>query len=488
MRTRNADVAVEVVDDTFKDDDALLRNALSTRSLASLMPSVTVNRTFALTLGRDVASHNQASSGRCWIFANINAIRRVMLARLGWSHQFTLSPSYVYYHSALEQCNTALEVYYAKAKQGVRLGSCGYQNELWRPSDGGDVHNFMALLEKHGIVPYDVYPDTHAARNSSVVETLLHASMRIAATHIFPTDDSAAISRRSFDVVKRRVMTSVQRTLSALLGAPTTGFDFLPRLHREGGSKSFEAPDAARTQVGGGRATCTYTPGQFYAQYVRGVVSLEHCIHLANDPRHAVHTWIAPQRSVRVLKPGDGERGTGIGNLVADVYWNVSCGAMKAAALRCLRSGRPVIFACDMKHFYSVRLGYLGRAASTVPRLFPGADTWDMASEPASKGRALNAQVVGANHEMCFIGYDAATDTWEVENSWGASKPLTMTGAWFERFVYSLCLLDTHMGAAAVRLVRSVRLPLVANATAHGMPLDTHNRDDDCGDGGRLHG
>lgn len=499
--------ASAITNAALDDPNALLRNALSSRSLQSLMPNLPVNRTFAITLGRDVKAQNQAQSGRCWIFANINSLRRVMVKRYGWASDFTLSPAFVYFYALMEQCNTALEISHEQAGRGVRLGSCEYLNEVWRPTDGGDVHAFMALLQKYGACPRELYPDTQPAQHSAIIGQTLRNMLHAAAIEILDTGptSSPSLARAQFDALKLRVLKSVHRTLSAFLGRPPTRFRFVPRLAAAGGSKAFEASDpvfqaGGKTMgkskgVGNSGHAEDLTPLQFFDKYVSGVMESGHRVHVCNDPRHPLNTWVAPQRSVVILAPSTPSHPPHlrhIDNLVGNLFWNMGPRAMKAATLKSLSAGRPVIFACDVSKFYNPRIGFMGKDASSVPRLFPGsADAWEMASQPATHARAMNADIVEANHEMTFIGMDAETDTWEVENSWGAVKPITMSGAWFDRFVYSVCVLDTDLSTPERRHLNSVgraTMPTEANASANGMPLDELNRREGCGASGNMRG
>lgn len=100
-----------VPNDSSNESMVLLRTVLASVSLQTLAPVNThVARHFGVSLGRSlVTSQDQKMSGRCWIFASVNVLRRRMIGGSHLPPTFNLSHTFVYFYSMLEKCNTTLE-------------------------------------------------------------------------------------------------------------------------------------------------------------------------------------------------------------------------------------------------------------------------------------------------------------------------------------------------------------------------------------------
>ena len=82
-------------------------------ALSSLQPR------FNHELPEKVAAMDQGQSGRCWVFAGLNMMRRRMIACLGLPPEFALSTTHLSRCMKIERCNAALECLYDLGKRGV---------------------------------------------------------------------------------------------------------------------------------------------------------------------------------------------------------------------------------------------------------------------------------------------------------------------------------------------------------------------------------
>ena len=91
----------------FKEDfeannvNKILQNTISKndiRELAVNRNQASINQNiFSNQLEPRVAVTNQRSSGRCWLFAALNAMRRDMIKRYNLAADFELSQSYLFF-------------------------------------------------------------------------------------------------------------------------------------------------------------------------------------------------------------------------------------------------------------------------------------------------------------------------------------------------------------------------------------------------------
>ena len=124
---------------------------------------------FNHVLQEKVAVTNQFNSGRCWVFAALNVIRHAMIQKYKLPDNFQLSQAYIYKYDQIEKCNTALHLIYYYSKNGGTMSLECLTLVKETCSDGGTIDFFMNIINKYGIVPYDVYPDNTQSKNTSLI-------------------------------------------------------------------------------------------------------------------------------------------------------------------------------------------------------------------------------------------------------------------------------------------------------------------------------
>ena len=82
---------------------------------------------------------NQKRTGRCWIFAAVNMLRREVIEKQKLPESFEFSQSYVFFYDKLERMNYNLKLMMQCHHDGVELSSRLVQHILREPfGDGGD--------------------------------------------------------------------------------------------------------------------------------------------------------------------------------------------------------------------------------------------------------------------------------------------------------------------------------------------------------------
>ena len=90
----------------------LLTNVISSNPISKLNSVTEKNQTYNPVYNVSVTPHlkvtNQKSSGRCWLFAALNVVRREMCLKYNLSN-FEFSQSYLFFWDKLERMNYNLE-------------------------------------------------------------------------------------------------------------------------------------------------------------------------------------------------------------------------------------------------------------------------------------------------------------------------------------------------------------------------------------------
>jgi bleomycin hydrolase len=452
---------------TFK----LLQDTLTHIPLRMVQPFVPpMRRKFSVQLP-ELPSQEQGSSGRCWIFAGINVLRRLLLDRYDVPEDFNLSHSHVFFHAWLEKCNAALETAYFFHKKGSLTSAefqCAFNGIL---SDGGTWSAFASVIAKHGIVPLEAFPDTRPAHSSSELNDILKIVMRLAVAELIQgcsKSSSPEDQQTMFRGIKDRAMVKVYRTLCAMLGTPPDTFEFDVLSRHPSGSRRSQSGSNKSSSGGSGQTGITgrsighaprtprtastgrtkeYTPTSFYSQVILPVFNPDDYVCITNDPRHPMHDVFGSQYAFTVIAHDTNT--AQLDKYPSNIFWNIELEAMKRAARKAVKAGYPLWFSCDVRKFYDDDTLLMNASASNI-ELLTGDEIWS-----ASKSALYDSGAIENSHAMTIVGYDDATDSWKVDNSWGQSAALVMTGKWFDRFVVTVVTPITALDAKDAHAYRA---------------------------------
>ena len=122
---------------------------------------------------------NQKQSGRCWGFAALN-LMRINLAKKYNLKNFEFSQSYFMFYDKLEKSNYFLENIISTSKLNFddRLIMWLLDSPI---QDGGQWDMFINLMEKYGIVPQSVMPETiHSSASRSMNQIITRTLKKFA--------------------------------------------------------------------------------------------------------------------------------------------------------------------------------------------------------------------------------------------------------------------------------------------------------------------
>ncbi|TRX88487.1 hypothetical protein FHL15_010602 [Xylaria flabelliformis] len=383
---------------------------------------------------------NQRSSGRCWLFASTNVFRVALMQKYALD-EFELSQAYLFFWDKLEKANYFLENIIDTAYEDLdgRL----VQRILADPvSDGGQWDMVYNLVEKYGLVPQALYPDSWNAMTSSTINYVVVGKLReyaLVLRNITKTRSvSSARTAGLLRATKEKMMREIHTILTLTLGPPPASdqafqWDFL--------DKNGQAQTVRKTPLEFARDITTTIPGsalRISNEAIKAMVSLVH------DPRHE------PLSLMTVDRLGNIVGGRGI------TYINVEMSVLKYACIRMLKAGLPIFFGSDVGKFSDRVAGimdlnlidyglgfnvdmYAAGAMNKAGRLRVG------------ESAMTHAMVLTAVHLDERTGYPVR---WRVQNSWGTESGdkgwFVMSDEWMDQFVYQ-AVVDPRLLTKEVR-------------------------------------
>ena len=350
---------------------------------------------------------NQKSTGRCWMFAGLNTLRIVTRKKLN-VEEFEFSQAYLMFWDKLEKANYFLENILATRHEPI-----GSRIVMWLLSDplpdGGQWDMFIDLIEKYGVVPQSVMPETQSSSSSRSMNSLIVLKLRSSAHHLRTLHEKGA-SEDELRKVKLDVLQTVHRMLCIHLGKPPVAFSWAWRdkdkqFHRRG----------------------TITPKIFYDDYVG--IDLNDYVCLINAP-----TKDKPYDKLYTVQY--------LGNVVGGHpvrYLNVEMDILKKAAVNMIKDGSVVWFGCDVGKMFQRDQGILDIETYDYDLVYN-------TKFPLDKAGRLDYGHSRMTHAMVLTAVDLTDDNtplkWRVENSWGTEHGdkgyETMTDAWFDEFLYEI--------------------------------------------------
>ena len=385
---------------------SVVRHALSHNSLSEIVRSQDQieNNNFDFDINiKTLGVANQKASGRCWIFAATNVLREIIAKELQLE-QFELSQSYIAFYDRLEKANYTMEVIIELIDKDYddRTLSFILNNGI---SDGGQWDMFVNLVNKYGLCPKHVYPETNISSATRETNSLINFNLRK-----FASDAKVIYKNKGIEAVKRLKRSLLKKIYFLLVdayGVPPEKFTF-EYTNKEGKYHKVE----------------NLSPLEFKEKYIGN--RLDDFVSIINAP-----TKDKPFGKSYTVKY--------LGNVVGGkivTHLNLEMKRVKELILKQLKDDQIVWFGSDVG-FYGDREG-----GFWDDRLFD----YDSAVEldyKMDKGEALDYRSSAMNHAMCITGValkNGKPTKWKIENSWGSLNGNNgyyfMSASWFDQFVY----------------------------------------------------
>lgn len=366
-----------------------------------------VDHSFSVHLPENPAT-SQKSSGRCWMFAALNTFRTRAQRAMNLEPGFELSQNYTLFWDKLEKSNYFLESILQTLDMpiGSRILDWLLANAI---VDGGQWDMFVNLIDKYGVVPKSIMPETESSSNTGQMNFQVTQMLRDYACRLRRGHANGA-PLDSLRETKQGYMAEVYRMLCIHLGEPPQRFEW-----------QWRDKDRGFYRVG------EITPQEFYQRYVD--LDLKDMVCLVHDPRPG-H---GPNRAITVKF---------LGNVVGGrptEYLNTDLDVIKRAAIRQMQDGESVWFGCDVGKYLDRDLGVMDMSLFDYDLVYGVSPTLNKA-ERLQYGHSL------MTHAMVFTGVDLDENDrprkWRVENSWSDSPGdkgfFQMSDAWFDEFNYEV--------------------------------------------------
>ena len=378
------------------------------KSSTTLQSKVAMDPTFSIELETGKVA-DQKQSGLCWVFAALNTLRHPMQAKFKIK-DFELSQGYIFFWDKLEKSNYFYENVIKTAD--LKIGDRKIDFLMATPQqDGGQWDLICGLLEKYGVVPKSIMPDTASRINSSELNHVLNSKLRKDAVQLRKLINDG-VSLSEVEATKEHMLSEVYRMLVYTIGEPPTQFNW-----------SYRDDNQQFHQVE------NITPQEFYKQYIN--LNLADHISTINAP-----TADKPYNHVYTVEL--------LGNVVGGRqvrHLNLELQDFKQAAIKQLQAGEAVWFGSDIAQMSDRKTGIMDTKLYDLNGLF----NIDL---NMTKAQRLDYGESMMNHAMVITGVDLNNDQqptkWKVENSWGEKVGtkgyFVMSDAWFDQFVYQLVI------------------------------------------------
>tara|TARA_Y100001970_G_scaffold266212_1_gene354595 strand:+ start:64 stop:1404 length:1341 start_codon:yes stop_codon:yes gene_type:complete len=349
---------------------------------------------------------NQKASGRCWGFAGLN-LMRISLAEKYNLKDFEFSQNYFMFFDKLEKSNYFLENIIETLDESY--DSRLMMHLLDSPvQDGGQWDMFVNLIEKYGVVPQSVMPESYQSSQSRMMNQFLTRKLREFAWTLREMNKKGA-TVLGLRKEKESMMSVIYSMLCVCLGNPPEKFDWQTRDKKK---KFLRLTDL--------------NPVDFYKKHtgvnLKDKVCLIHAP-MSNKKMNELYT-------VSYL-------GNVVGGQIIK-YANVEIDDVKKAAIKSIKNNEAVWFGCDVGKMFHRDLGLMDMDLYDYESLFDTEFLMDKATR-LEYGDSM------MTHAMLFTGVDMAdgkSRKWRVENSWGekgGSKGYyLMTDKWFDEYNYEI--------------------------------------------------
>ena len=409
-----------------KDDkNVIIRHALSNNSLYTLANNQDnasdMDFNFDINI-KTLPAANQKASGRCWIFAATNVCREVIAKECNLD-KFELSQSYLAFYDRLEKANYLLEAVIELIDKDYDDRTLTYLLQ-GGVGDGGQWDMFVNLVNKYGLCPKNVFPETNTSSATRETAQLINFSIR-------------KFASKAKELYESKGLEAVRKEKEALLDKfyvlLTNAYGVIPEKF------DFEYTD----KEGKYHLEKGFTPLSFKDKYLGD--SLNDYVSLINAP-----TKSKPFGKTYTIQY--------LGNVVGGkivTHLNVSMERMKELILAQMRDDRIVWFGSDVGFYGDREEGVWDDGKFDL-------DSLSGLNLKMDKGESLDYHASQMNHAMCITGVSfkkGIPSKWKIENSWGADRAKAgyyiMSASWFDQFVYQAVVDKKYLNADELKALKA---------------------------------
>ena len=387
------------------NERAVTKNGILSVS-ADYRSEVAMDRVFSIDIDTGKVA-DQKRSGRCWMFAALNTMRHSMREKLHMKDDFELSQNYTFFWDKLEKSNYFLENVLQTAELPTSDRKVAWLMQTPQ-QDGGQWDMLVALIQKYGVVPQTVMPETFNSSNSTEINKQLNLKLRKDAVEL---RELVAANKSDADIqkAKEKMLNEIYRMLAYTFGEPPANFDF-----------EYRDTDNNYHRIE------NITPQEFFKKYVGW--NLDDYVSIINAP-----TADKPFNHMYTVEM--------LGNVLGGRqvrHLNLDMQTFRKVAIEQLRHGESVWFGSDVGQESDRKKGIMDTNLYHQDELFD-------VDFSMSKAERLDYGESMMTHAMVLTGVDLVDDQptkWKVENSWGDKVGekgfFVMSDDWMEEFCYQI--------------------------------------------------
>lgn len=387
------------------NERAVTKNGILSVS-ADYRSEVAMDRVFSIDIDTGKVA-DQKRSGRCWMFAALNTMRHSMREKLHMKDDFELSQNYTFFWDKLEKSNYFLENVLQTAELPTSDRKVAWLMQTPQ-QDGGQWDMLVALIQKYGVVPQTVMPETFNSSNSTEINKQLNLKLRKDAVEL---RELVAANKSDADIqkAKEKMLNEIYRMLAYTFGEPPANFDF-----------EYRDTDNNYHRIE------NITPQEFFKKYVGW--NLDDYVSIINAP-----TDDKPFNHMYTVEM--------LGNVLGGRqvrHLNLDMQTFRKVAIEQLKHGESVWFGSDVGQESDRKKGIMDTNLYHQDELFD-------VDFSMSKAERLDYGESMMTHAMVLTGVDLVDDQptkWKVENSWGDKVGekgfFVMSDDWMEEFCYQI--------------------------------------------------
>ena len=359
---------------------------------------------------------DQKSSGRCWMFTGLNVLRNKAIRQHHLPADFQFSQAYLFFYDQLEKSNLFLQAVIDTYRLPMDSKEVEwlFKNPL---SDGGQFTGVANLIDKYGLVPADVMPETFNTNNTSSISSLIALKLREDGLQLREMAAQKGMTPQKLQAKKTEMLGTIYRMLALTFGEPPAEF-------------TWEQKNAKGEIV----ETATYTPKEFYEKFAKTDFSKYYMV--MNDPTREYYKVYEIQYDRHVY---DGQNWR---------YINLPMNDIAPMCIASIKDSTMMYFSCDVGKFLDREKGYMDPGNYDYASLM--GTTFGM-----DKKQRVSTFASGSSHAMTLCAVDLDKDgkplKWMVENSWGPNYGyqgnLIMSNEWFNEYMFRVVLDEKYIPA-----------------------------------------
>lgn len=409
----------------YNAQDRAVSNAIANNDIRKLAVNHDNATAFDAHFSHQVTSKaitDQKSSGRCWMFTGMNILRAKAIAKYNLPADFQFSQCYTFFWDQLEKSNLFLQAIldHRTKPMNDKTVEWLFKNPI---GDGGQFTGVANLIDKYGIVPQDVMPETFSSNNTSQMSNIISLKLREFGLELRKMSNNKGVTEEKLQARKTEMLETIYRILALNLGVPPTEFTWTMR-NAKG--------EVVSTEI--------YTPKSFFEKFVNEDFSKYYMI--MNDPTREYHKVYEIEYDRHVY---DGENWK---------YLNLPMEEIAQMAIASIKDSTMMYFSCDVGKFLDRNKGYLDIENFDYASLFG-------TSFKMTKEERVATFASGSSHAMTLCAVDLDADgkpiKWMVENSWGSSYGhngfLIMTDQWFNEYMFRLVVEEKYIPKKTLKLL-----------------------------------